>query len=44
MPSPDDLRTGAPDGVREAATAAVTPAVSVRGVTHRYGRGADAVT
>ncbi|MEU0136292.1 ABC transporter ATP-binding protein [Streptomyces sp. NPDC006296] len=40
MPSPDDLRTGA----RATGTAAEAPAVSVREVTHRYGRGADAVT
>lgn len=48
MPSPSDRTAGAtedaPDGGGEAATATVTPAVAVREVTHRYGRGADAVT
>ncbi|MDX3328129.1 ABC transporter ATP-binding protein [Streptomyces sp. ME02-6979-3A] len=48
MPSPSDRTAGAtedaPDGGGEDATATVTPAVAVREVTHRYGRGADAVT
>ncbi|MFB4425886.1 ABC transporter ATP-binding protein [Streptomyces sp. QL37] len=44
MPSPNDHRTDPRDSPGGAGAAALAPAVAVREVTHRYGRGADAVT